>query len=152
MSGLLVVVLVTAVGISLFYRLSPAAKLRTRLREAMSPFEDMESEVSRLNQALKQEIESLTASYVQAIYAARIKAIPVDDLKKHATGMRLQALKDIGVSTVADLEGWSEFRVSQVRGVGPKSASSIVHSVAAVIAAAKAIPIPPPLVPFSTEP
>jgi uncharacterized tellurite resistance protein B-like protein len=152
MLGLLIAALLAAVGISLFYRLSPAAKLRTRLRAALSPFEDLESEVCSLRQTLKQEIESLTASYIQAIYAGRIKAIPLDELKKHATGMRLQALKDIGIGTVADLEGWSEFRVSQVRGVGPKSAYAIVHSVAAVIAAAKAVPIPPPLAPFSTEP
>jgi uncharacterized tellurite resistance protein B-like protein len=152
MLGLLVAVLLAAVGLSLFYRLSPAAKLRTRLREALSPFEDLESEVRRLEQTLKQEIESLTASYIQAIYAGRIKAIPVEELKKLATGMRLQALKDIGIRMVADLEGWSQIRVSQVRGVGPKSAYAIVHSVAAVIAAAKAIPIPPPLAPFSAEP
>jgi len=152
MLGLLIAALVAAVGISLFYRLSPAAKLRTRLRAALSPFEDVESEVRRLRQSLKQEIESLTASYIQAIYAGRIKSIPLDELKKYATGMRLQALKDIGIGTVADLEGWSEFKVSQVRGVGPKSAYAIVHSVAAVIAAAKAVPIPPPLAPFSTEP
>ncbi|MFP5236657.1 MAG: TerB N-terminal domain-containing protein [Acidobacteriota bacterium] len=151
MLGLLVAVLLAAVGLSLFYRLSPAAKLRARLREALSPFEDLESDVRRLEQTLKQEIESLTTSYIQGVHAARIKAIPVDELKKHATGMRLQALKDLGIRTVADLEGWSEFRVSQVRGVGPKSAYAIVHSVAAVIAAAKAIPIPAPLVPFSAE-
>lgn len=152
MLGLLVAVLLAAIGISLFYRLSPAARLRARLREALSPFEDLESEVRRLQQSLKQEIESLAASYIQAIYAGRIKAIPIEELKKHAAGMRLQALKDIGVRTVADLEGWSEIRVSQVRGVGPKSAYAIVHSVAAVIAAAKAIPIPPPIAPFSAEP
>jgi hypothetical protein len=48
MLGLLVAVLLAAVGLSLFYRLSPAAKLRTRLREALSPFEDLESEFRRL--------------------------------------------------------------------------------------------------------
>ena len=152
MLGLLVAVLLAAVGLSLFYKLSPAAKLRTRLGEALSPLEDLESDVRRLQQSLKQEIESLTASYIESIYAGRIKAIPVEELKKHATGMRLQALKDIGIRTVADLEGWSEFRVSQVRGVGPKSAYAIVHSVAAVIAAAKAVPVPPPSAPFSKEP
>lgn len=152
MLGLLVAVLLAGIGLSLFYRLSPAAKLRTRLRDALSPFENLESEIRRLQQSLNQEIESLATSYIQAIYAGRIKAIPVEELKKHAAGMRLQALKDIGISTVADLEGWSEARVSQVRGVGPKSAYAIVHSVAAVIAAAKAVPIPPPSPPFATEP
>lgn len=152
MLGLLVVVLLATVGISLAYRFSPAAKLRTRLQEALSPFEELDSETRRLQQTLKSEIDSLANQYIQATFASRLKAIPVDELKKHATGMRLQALKDVGVRTVADLQGWNEYRVSQVRGVGPKSAGAIVRSVAAVTAAAKAVPVPHPSPPFSDEP
>ncbi len=152
MLGLLVVLLLATVGIYLAYRFSPAAKLRTRLQEALSPFEELDSETRRLQQTLKSETESLSNQYVQATFASRLKAIPVDELKKHASGMRLQALKDVGVRTVADLQGWNEYRVSQVRGVGPKSADAIVHSVAAVTAAAKAVPIPHPSPPFSDEP
>jgi tellurite resistance protein len=152
MLGLLAVLLLATAGVFLSFRLSPAAKLRARLRDALSHFEELDSVVQGLRQALKCEIESQTQAYIQAIYTKRLKAIPVDELKKHATGMRLQALKDIGIRTVADLEGWNDYRVSQVRGVGPKSAYAIVRSVAAVIAAAKAVPIPPPAVPFSEVP
>jgi uncharacterized tellurite resistance protein B-like protein len=151
MLAFLVLVLLAAVGAFLAYRFSPAAKLKARLRNALSPFEDLDSEMRGLQQTLKNETESLISQYVQGIYASRIKAIPVDELKKHSSGMRLQALKDVGIRTVADLEGWNEYRVLQVRGVGPKSASAIVHSVATVIAAAKAIPTPHPIPPFSED-
>jgi len=148
---LLVIVLLAIVGISLAYRFSPAAKLKTRIQDVLSPFEEVDSEVRSLRQTLQNGAESLTHQYIQAIYESRLKAIPVDELKKYATGMRLQALKEVGVRTVADLQGWSEYRVSQVRGVGPKSASAIVHSVATVTAAAKAVPIPHPSPPFSGD-
>lgn len=145
MLGLLVAVLLATVGILLAYRFSPAAKLKTRIQGALSPFEEVDSEIRSLQQTLKNETESLTNRYIQAIDVSRLKAIPVDELKKYATGMRLQALKDIGIRTVADLQSWNEYRVSQVRGIGPKSASAIVHSVDTAIAAAKAIPIPHPI-------
>lgn len=151
MLGLLAIVLLATVGISLAYRFSPAAKLKTRLREVLSPFEDLDSEAHNLQRTIEGETESLTNQYVEATYASRLKAIPVDELKKYAAGMRLQALKDAGIRTVADLQGWSEYRVSQVRGVGPKSAIAIVHSVAAVTAAAKAVPISHPVPPLSSE-
>jgi uncharacterized tellurite resistance protein B-like protein len=151
MLDLLAALLLATAGAFLAYRLSPAAKLRARLKDALSPFEVLDSEVRGVQNNLRCEIESLTQSYILAIYAKRLKAIPVDELKKHATGMRLQALKDIGIRSVADLEGWNDYRVSQVRGVGPKSAYAIVRSVAAVIAAVKAVPVPPPAKPFSED-
>jgi hypothetical protein len=151
MAVLLVAVLLVAVGVSLAYRFSPAAKLKSRMQDALSPFEELDSETRALQQTLKSEIESLTNRYIQGIYASRLKAIPVDELKKYATGMRLQALKDVGVRTIADLQGWNEYRVSQVRGVGPKSAGAIVRSVDTATAAAKAVSIPHPSVPFSDE-
>jgi uncharacterized tellurite resistance protein B-like protein len=152
MVGLLVIVLLATVGTSIAYRFSPAAKLKPRLREALSPFEELDADSRSLEESLKNETGSLTNQYVQRIYASRLQAIPVDELKKYASGMRLQALKDVGIRTVADLQGWNEYRVSEVRGVGPKSAGAIVRSVASVTAAAKAIAIPHPAPPFSDEP
>ncbi|MGC1871179.1 MAG: TerB N-terminal domain-containing protein [Acidobacteriaceae bacterium] len=148
---LVAAVLLAAAGVTLAYRFSPAAKLKTRIQDALSPFQQLDSEIRGLQQTLKNETESLTNRHIQGIYALRLKAIPVDELKKYATGMRLQALKDVGVRTLADLQGWSEYRVSQVRGVGPKSASAIVHSVATVTADAKAVAIPHPIPPFSDD-
>ncbi len=151
MLGLLVAFLLATAGVSLAYRFSPAAKVKARIAEVLSPFEELDSEIQRLHQSLQSEIDLLTSQYIQRIHTIRLQAIPVDELKKYATGMRLQALKDVGVRTVFDLQGWNEYRVSQVRGVGPKSAFAIVQSVAAATAAAKAVPIPNPSLPFSED-
>ena len=149
MEVLLDAVLLIAAGVSLGYRFSSTAKLKTRIQDAMSPLEELDSAIRGLQQALQSEIESLTARYIQEIYASRLKAIGVRELRRYANGMRLQALKDAGIRTVADLEGWDESQVSRVPGVGQKSACAIVRSVEMATAAAKAVAIPHPSVPFS---
>lgn len=151
MLWLLIPALLTSAGIAIAYRLSPAAKLKVRMRDALKPFNELDRELHSLQIELKNEADSLTTIYTEKIYASRLRAIPVDDLKKYAMGMRLQALKDTGIRTVADLQGWGEIRVSQVRGVGPKSASAIVRSVAAITQLAKTVAIPHPSPPFSED-
>jgi hypothetical protein len=151
MPGLLLFVLLFVAGVVLAYRFSPASKLKRRVREALSPFEELDTELRDLRQNLLKEIELSSNQYVQGIHAERLKAIPLDELKKHATGMRLQALKDIGICSVADLQGWNEYRVSQVRGVGPKSAGTIVQTVAKITLATKSIPIDCPVPPFPSD-
>lgn len=151
MLGLLFFFLLLIAGTFLAYRFSSASKVKKRMQEALSPFEELDTESRRLRQSLQNEIELSSSQYIQGVNAARLKAIPLDELKKHATGMRLQALKDVGVGSVADLQGWNEYRVSQVRGVGPKSASAIVLAVSRITAATKAVPIDHPAPPFSAD-
>jgi uncharacterized tellurite resistance protein B-like protein len=147
MFGLLFFFLLIA-GTFLAYRFSSASKVKKRMQEVLSPFEKLDAESRRLRQTLESDIELATSQYIQGVHAARLKAIPLDDVKKHATGIRLQALKDFGIRSVADLQGWNEYRVSQVRGVGPKSASAIVHAVARITTATRVIPIDHPAPPF----
>lgn len=151
MSELLFCFLLLIAGTFLAYRFSSASKVKKRMQEALSPFEELDAESGRLRQSLQNEIELSSSQYIQGVNAARLKAIPLDELKKHATGMRLQALKDFGIRSVADLQGWNEYRVSQVRGVGPKSASAIVQAVSRITAVTKAVPIGHPAPPFSTD-
>ena len=151
MPGLLLFVLLFVAGTVLAYRFSPASKLKRRMWEALSPFEELDTELKDLRQNLLAEIELSSNQYVQGIQGERLKAISLDELKKHATGMRLQALKDVGICSVADLQGWNEYRVSQVRGVGPKSASAIVQAVDKITLATKSIPIDHPVPPFSSD-
>ncbi len=151
MLGLLTTFLLAVVGIYVAYRFSPAAKLKARIHNALSPVEDLDADVRRLQETLRKEIESVAKQYVEAICTSRLRAIPVDGLKKYASGMRLQALKDAGIRTVADLQGWNEYRVSQVRGIGPKSASAIIHSVTRITASVQTVSIPHPSPPFSDD-
>lgn len=148
MLGLLLFFLLFMVGTLFAYRFSSASKVRQRMREALSPLEELDAGLRQLHGSLRNEIELSSNEYIQGVQAARLKAIPLDELKRCATGMRLQALKDVGIGSVADLQGWNEYRVSQVRGVGPRSASAIVQAVAIIITATKAIPIDHPAPPY----
>lgn len=151
MFGLLFFFLLLIAGTFLAYRFSSASKVKKRMQEIFSPFDELDAESRRLRQSLQNEIELSSGQYIQGVHAARLKAIPLDELKKYATGMRLQALKDVGVWSVADLQGWNEYRLSQVRGIGPKSASAIIQAVSRITAMTKAVPINHPAPPFSTE-
>jgi hypothetical protein len=151
MLGLLFFFLLLIAGTFLAYRFSSASKVKKRMQEALSPFGELDAESRRLRQSLQNEIELSSSQYIQGVNAARLKAIPLDELKKHATGMRLQALKSFGIRSVADLQGWNEYSVSQVRGVGPKSASAIVQAVSRITAVTNAVPIDHPAPPFSTD-
>jgi uncharacterized tellurite resistance protein B-like protein len=151
MLAFLLILVLSTVGILLAYRFSPASAVGKRLRDALSPFEELEEELRSLRESLRNEIEQSSNYYIEGVHAARLNGVLLDELKRYGTGMRLQALKDIGVRTVADLQGWGEYRISQVRGVGPKSASAIGQAVATIVAAAKAAPINYPAVPFSGE-
>lgn len=150
--ALLAFALVVAAGVAIAYRVSPAAKVKGRIEVALSPFEDLDAEIHTLQANLQSEIDQLARRYIEGIHTARLKALPLEELKKYAIGMRLQALKDVGIRTVYDLQGWNELRISQVRGVGPKSAFAIVQSVATATAAAKAVPLPYPTPPYWTDP
>jgi uncharacterized tellurite resistance protein B-like protein len=151
MLGLIILFPLFAAGTLLAYQFSSASRVKKRMQEALSPFEGLMAEVNCLRQSLQNNIELLSSQYIQGVHAARLRAIPLDELKKCAAGMRLQALKDIGVRSVADLQGWNEYRVSQVRGVGPKSANAIVQAVARFTAVTKATPIDHPALPFSGD-
>lgn len=151
MLGLLLFFLLFTAGVFLAYRFSSAFKVKRRMQEALSPFEEVGAELGRLQKAIQNDIEFSSNQYIQGLYAARLKAIPLDELKKYATGMRLQALKNAGVRSVADLQGWNELRVSQVRGVGPKSASAITQAVSRITAMTRAVPINHPTPPFSGD-
>jgi uncharacterized tellurite resistance protein B-like protein len=151
MLGLLLFFLLIAVGTLLAFRLSSALKVKMRMLETLFPFEELDAELRRLRRSLQNDLELSSSEYIQGFNMARLKAIPLDELKKHATGVRLQALKDVGIRSVADLQGWNMHRVSQVRGVGPKSAGAIVQAVARIIAATKALPIDHPTPLFSGD-
>jgi hypothetical protein len=87
MSELLFCFLLLIAGSFLAYRFSSASKVKKRMQEGLSLFEELNAESGRLRQSLQNEIELSSSQYIQGVNAARLKAIPLDELKKHATGM-----------------------------------------------------------------
>lgn len=151
MFPLLLLVLLVPAGTYLTYRLSSVYKAKQRILIALFPYEATGAGIQEQKENLRCETEQMGSRYIEQIYSARLKSIPVDALKKFAAGLRLQALKDSGIRSIADLQGWSEYRISQVRGVGPKSAGPIVRSVTSIITASRAESIAHPAPPFSGD-
>ena len=148
---LLPIVLFVAAGIFIAHKFSPASGARKRATKAVATLQILDTELRSQHQDIQNSISQAATSFIQEVRAARLRSIPLDELKKHEGGLRLQALKDSGVRTLADIQGWNENQISQVKGVGPKSASSIARLVYKLSSASNALPIPSPTPPFALD-
>jgi uncharacterized tellurite resistance protein B-like protein len=148
---LLPIVLLVAAGIFIAHKFSPVSGARKRATKAVATLQTLDTELRSQYQDIQNSISQAATSFIQEVRAGRLRSIPLDELKKHEGGLRLQALKDSGIRTLADIQGWNENRISQVRGVGPKSASSIARLVYQLSSASNALPIPSPTPPFALD-
>jgi uncharacterized tellurite resistance protein B-like protein len=151
MIWLLLVFLLIAVGVYIGYSLSPASEARKRTRAAVGKIETLGAELRVQDESIRSSISQTTTTYIQEIRTERLRSIQVDELKRHGSGIRLQALKDSGLRNLADLQGWNDYRLAQLRGVGPKSATAIAHIVNRLTSESNALPIPHPILPFSLD-
>jgi uncharacterized tellurite resistance protein B-like protein len=140
-----------AAGIFIAHKFSHASRARERATKAVATLQTLDIELRSQYQGIQNSISQAATSFIQDVRAGRLRSIPLDELKKHEGGLRLQALKDSGIRTLADIQGWNENRISQVRGVGPKSASSIARLVYQLSSASNALPIPSPTPPFALD-
>lgn len=140
-----------AAGFFVAYRLSPASAASKRASKAVAALESLDSELKKQQQDIDSSLSQAASNYVREIQMGRLRSIQLDELKRHASGMRLQALKDVGIRTLADLLGWNEGRLSNVRGVGPKSASAIARVASQLTRASNAVSVPVPTPPFASE-
>jgi uncharacterized tellurite resistance protein B-like protein len=148
MALILLFLLIVASCFPVLYVLSPASKARKRAQEAVLTVEALDRAVQEQDQALQSAIVREATNYGAEIRTSRLRAIPIEELKRHGTGLRLQALKDTGIHNLADLQGWSVGRLEYVRGVGPKSAAMIAQIVSSLTSQSNALSLPHPAVPF----
>ena len=151
MLWLLPLVPLLAAGFFVAYWLSPASAASKRASKAVAALESLDSELKKQRQDIDSSLSQAASNYIQEVQVGRLRSIQLDELKRHASGMRLQALKDVGIRTLADLRGWNEGRLSNVRGVGPKSASAIARVASQLTRASNAVSIPLPISPFASE-
>jgi tellurite resistance protein len=137
-----------AAGLSVAYSLSPASKARKKVRSAVALLGALDREVGEQKQSLQNAVSLTARAYIDEIRAGRLRAIPLDVLKRHGSGMRLQALKDAGIQNLADLQGWSSRRLEQLRGVGPRSAGMIAQIVSSLTSQSNSLAIPHPTIPI----
>ena len=142
---LLLFPLLIAVALYIAYSRSSAAAARRQTRSAVAVPETLHREIQTQDRLLREMLSQAATTYVQDIRVRRLQAIPVDELRRQAFGLRLQALKEAGLLTLADLQGWSGNRLTQLRGVGPKSAATIAYVAGVLISQSNALPVHYPL-------
>ena len=149
MAILVVFTLLLAVGLVFAYRLSAPVSERKRAAAACEEMRSLCAELTGQSEEIKDSISQAATRLAQDVRSERLRAMSIDTIKHHSAGLRLQALRDAGLNTVLDLQGWSIQRLSGIRGVGPKSAGSIAAIVQTLTRSSNAIPLRCPSPPFA---
>jgi tellurite resistance protein len=148
MAILFAVGLLLAVGMALAYRLSAGVAACKKAEASLKQFCDLRDELISQANEIKSGVSQAAERVRQDVRTERLRALSVDEIKQHASGVRLQALKDAGLTRLLDLQGWGADRLSNLRGVGPKSAGTIAAVAQSLISSSNARPIPIPSPPF----
>ena len=127
------------------YSRSPASRARTLATKAVTTIEALDRDIRTQHRQVREAVSLAARDHVQKVRMGRLRAIPVDELNRHTSGLRLQAVKDAGLRNLADLQGWDVNRLVQLRGIGPKSAGSIAYLVSSLTSQSDAKPIPHPV-------
>ncbi len=131
-------------GIGVTYLVSAAARARRKANAAVNHLKGLEQEIAQAHQQTKAAVAKAAKAYVDDVRYQRLRAIGVDELKRHASGLRLQALKDAGLRDFSQLRGWNAQRLVQLKGIGPDSASRIATIVETLCHQSDQQPIPHP--------
>ena len=145
----LFLVAVCFVAAAIAYAVSPPARVKKRASRVVAALSTISSELQDAIIGIRNELVQSARQYAQEIRLGRLREIPIEEVKKHQGGLRLQALHGVGIHTLADIQGWDAGRILQIRGVGPASARPIASIAASLIADSNKLPIPHPVPPFS---
>lgn len=141
---LLLVLLVVTVVLAAAYAGSAANRARRSATSAFTKVEGLSKSLQDVKAKIAENVALAARNHVVGVQALRLRSIEVEELKRHASGLRLQALKDAGLKTLADLQSWPASRLTQLRGLGPESAARIANVAGALIAQTNQRPIPRP--------
>jgi hypothetical protein len=151
MSLLLSFLLIFGAGVALAYGLSPVISARKRAFSAVSALEALRSDLLVQEEQTRQGVAQAARQLESAVQTERLRNITIETIKNHASGGRLQALRDAGMRTILDLQGVGAQRLSNIRGIGPKSAGSIAAVVEMLTRTSNSLPVQRPSPPFSGE-
>ncbi len=131
------------------YAVSPARRARKLAGQAAASVEQGCQRVRSVLDAVSEDLAETARDYVSAIHDEWLRAVPVDEIRKHAPGVRLQPLEGYGVTNVAALQSWSFDRLRSVYGIGSVSARGIVDAAQAIAASVRQSPVPYPRMPLA---
>lgn len=128
------------------YGNSETARVRRQARETMADFEGALQSQQGLIEKLQTEYKTAAADYLASTRRRYLEQISVDEIRKVTPGVRLQPLKEHGVSNLLACQGWTADRLTQLRGIGPESASRIALAIVALTKSVnnQAVPHPRP--------
>lgn len=142
---LILLVLFLIAGFGIAYSVSSAFQARRKadatVRRLHTLFRGLEEAHSQSTEQEKRAAQI----YASEVRHLRLKAIKVEELKCHASGLRLSALRSAGIDNLSQLEGWGSQRFMQVRGIGPDSAHRMASLVESISHQSNQLPIPHPV-------
>lgn len=130
----MLLLLIVIAGLLIGHAVSPAGQARRKAEKSLTRVESVVKGLQAAKAKAEENVGLAARNYMVELQVLRLRSIPVDDLKRQASGLRLQALKDAGLHTLADLQGWSATRLAQLRGIGPDSSARIAHAASSLIA------------------
>lgn len=137
----MLLLLVVIAGLMIGHAVSAAGQARRKAGQSLSRVESVVKGLQAAKAKTDENVGLATRNYAVELQTLRLRSIQVDDLKRQASGLRLQALKDAGLHTLADLQGWSASRLAQLRGIGPDSSARIANAASSLIAETNRLPI-----------
>ncbi|MBI2517495.1 MAG: TerB N-terminal domain-containing protein [Opitutae bacterium] len=111
----------------------------------MAAFEGALKSQKDLIEELQTAYKTAALDYLASIRRGYLQQVTVDEIRKVTPGVRLQPLKDHGVTNLLACQGWTTARLEQLRGIGPESASRIALAIVALTKSVNSQPIPHPL-------
>lgn len=126
------------------YGNSETARVRREVREAFAGFEGALKAQVALIENLQTAFQTAVSEYLSNVRRGYMLQVSVDEIRKVTPGVRLQPLKEHGVTNLLGCQGWTAPRLQQLRGIGPESASRIALAIAALTKSVNKQPVPYP--------
>lgn len=140
-----VMMVVGAVILSMaWYRFSPTFKLRRRLFTLAQGYENSLADFQAHFDRVQDLVSKAAARYLAAVRRSHLQKVPLEEIKKLASGARMQPLRDVGVSSLLDVHNWSQSEFERVHGIGPESARKLHAACAELLQEVNRRPNPHP--------
>lgn len=108
------------------YWQSEAYRLRRLLKRVLADWDGCWADFDQHLKSLSGAQAAAAAEYIGLTRRIYLAAVSLEDIRKKASGARIQALRDAGIGNLLDCHGWSQERFQQIRGIGPESAFKLV--------------------------
>ncbi len=126
------------------YHFSPAARARSVAQNGCATLHAARMAVETEWDSCQNSLRASAEAYRDSFFRQQMAAVSVDDFKNHLGGLRLRAVRDAGLMTLLDLQGWTCTRLMSLRGVGEDTASGVAAIVQELSQRIRSTPVPFP--------